>query len=67
MAVGIWVTTYIRVDMIPRQAMRAHKRHPLHETGRHLLLMEIFEMTARDPGFRDLVFVLSDAWQLETR
>ena len=61
MAVGIWVTTYIWVNMIPQQTMRTHKRYPLDETGGDLLRRDISEMTARDSGFCDLIFVLSDA------
>ena len=64
MAVGIRVTPHVWVDMVPQQAMRAHKRYPLHETGRDLLRLEISEMTARNSGFCGLVFVFSYAWQL---
>ena len=67
MAVGIRVTLNVWVDMVPHQAMRAHKRYPLHKAGRYLLSLEIPEMSARNYGFCGLVFVLSDAWQLETR
>ena len=57
MAVGIRVTLHVWVDMVPHQAMRAHKRYSLHKAGRHLLRLEISEMTARDSGFCGLVFV----------
>ena len=65
MAMGIRVTSRVWMDMVPQQAMRTHKRYPLHETGRDLLRLEISEMTARDYGFCGVVFVFSYTWQLE--
>ena len=67
MAVGIRITPYVWVDMVPHQTMRAHKRYPLRKTGRDLLRLETSEMAAGDSGFCGFVFVFSYAWQLETR